>query len=155
VFSAFSLDRAWTRLENHRTRKQLKEDLRKELEVCVLRLSEHDVKRIATQTLYAWQLSVHSGTAKFLWPNERKEIGSKYFALDNYNYEAELVRAFGEDYRQAKGQPDEEPKKILWKMRSKTILEMQDSLAADIGSFLTKDSFWRTRLLPYDSSIVR
>src|SRR5208337_325540 len=123
VFSAFLLDRTWTRWQNHCTRKQLKEDLRKELKQCVLRLREHDVKRIDTQTLYAWQLSVHSGTASFLWPDERKEIGSKYFALDNYNYEAELVRAFGEDCRQAIGQPDEGPKEDLWKARSKMIFK--------------------------------
>jgi hypothetical protein len=147
VFSAFFLDRTWTHWQNHSTRKNLKEDLRKELEDCVNRLREHDVKRIETETLYVWQLSVHSGNAAFLWPCERKEIGQKYFALDNYNYEAELVRAFGEDYRQAKGQSDEKPKWDLWGERSKEIANMQDKLADNIAEFLKKECFWRTRLL--------
>jgi len=75
-------------------------DLREELRNCVTRLRELEVKRIETQTLYLWQLAVHSGDARFLTPNERRQIAEKYFALDNYNYEAELVRKFGEDYRQ-------------------------------------------------------
>ena len=141
VISAFGLRWLGRRWTNHETRIRLKNDLRGELTKCKKRLEDESIKRIETQTLYVWQLAVHSGDARFLHPKERNKIAEKYFALNNYNYEAELVRAFGETYRQAIGMPDEEPKERLWIERSLKISETRIGLKDDIKNFIEDVSF--------------
>ena len=142
VLTAFLLNSFAVRWTNHNTRNRLRRDLRIELRNCVTRLREYQVKRIATDTLYLWQLAVHSGDARFLRSNERKEIAGYYFALDNYNYEAELVRKFGEDWRQSIGLKSELPKKKLWDERSKQIRRTQEDLADRVEEFVNRVDFW-------------
>jgi predicted ABC-class ATPase len=108
----------------------------------VSRLREYAVKRIETQTLYVWQLAVHSGDARFLKEDERTQIAEKYFALDNRNYEAELVRKFGEDWRQSIGTSTERPKRKLWEARSQEICRMDKSLAESLEQFVNREDFW-------------
>jgi hypothetical protein len=139
AFALSWLGRSWL---NHNTRIRLRADLRNELRECKNRLDDPLVKRIETQTLHVWELAIHSGDARFLKPRERNQIAAKYCAINNYNYEAELVRAFGEQYRQAEGMPDEAPKHKLWVERSSQIQEMRKNLAADIAAFVQNSDIW-------------
>jgi hypothetical protein len=91
VLAAFGLNALARGFWNHNTRQRLRRDLRTELRGSVTRLRERGIKRIETETLYVWQLAVHSGDARFLKADERKQIAEKYFLLDNYNYEAKIT----------------------------------------------------------------
>jgi len=142
VLVAFGLNAFARWLWNRNTRQHLMCDLRNELRGSVARLREHGIKRIETETLYVWQLAVHSGDARFLNPDKRRQIAKKYFLLDNYNYEAKITRSLGDDYFQAIGMPDEEPKHKWWDKCCDDMHKMETSLANDIEELVNRDGFW-------------
>jgi hypothetical protein len=65
-----------------------------------------------------------------------------YFAIDNYNYEAEIVRRLGDEARQAKGTIEEKARTDLWTVRSQNIFVMESNLSNSIEEVL-KEQFWR------------
>jgi len=145
VLAAFGLNALARGFWNHNTRQRLRRDLRNELRGSVTRLRERGIKRIETETLYVWQLAVHSGDARFLKADERKQIAEKYFLLDNYNYEAKITRALGDDYYQAIGMPDEESRRKWWTECCERMHKMEASLADDIERLVNTDNFWPKR----------
>ncbi len=66
-----------------------------------------------------------------------------YLALDNYNYEAKIARALGDDYCQAIGMPDEEPRHKWWIECCERMTNMKTSLADTIEGLVNRDEFWR------------
>jgi hypothetical protein len=89
-----------------------------------------------------WQLAVHSGDARYLHPDERLKIAERYFALDNYNYEAKITRALGDDFEQAIGMPDEVPKHNWWIESANRMHAMESSLSNTIKELTNQQGFW-------------
>lgn len=142
VLTAFGLNAFARWLWNRNTRHRLMRDLRNELRGSVARLREYSIKRIETETLYVWQLAVHSGDARFLDRDKRRQIAEKYFLLDNYNYEAKITRSLGDDYYQSVGMPDEKPKCDWWTKCCEQMHKTETAYADNIEKLVNREDFW-------------
>ncbi len=141
VLLAFAIQWTYTGYKNRERKGRLMIGLNAELKFVMQRLREHDVKRIHKEGLYEWLSGVNTGTVLLLAPDVREKIGRMYFAIDNYNYEAEIVRRLGDECRQAEGTPEEKPRTAVWTMRSQLIFTMESNLSNSIESLL-KEDFW-------------
>lgn len=88
VFLAFWLDRRIRRRRDEEIKKELKQNLRNELESCVGLL----VGRGNLLPTTEWPSTVSSGDVKLLPFNERRQLSTIYFEVENHNYEAKRVR---------------------------------------------------------------
>jgi len=88
VFLAFWLDRRIRRRRDKKTRNELKQNLRNELERCVELL----VGRGNLLPAIEWLSTVASGDVKLLPFDERRQLSAIYFEIESHNYEAKRVR---------------------------------------------------------------
>ena len=88
ILAAFGLRRWWGWRKDSQNRKKLKESLKNELEKC-MSLLKGEGMLIPTKM---WNSTVTSGDVKLLSFNERTQLSSIYFEIENHNYEAKRVR---------------------------------------------------------------
>jgi len=88
VFLAFWLDRRIRRRRDEEIKKELKQNLRNELESCLGLLVGQGNLLPTTE----WLSTVSSGDVKLLPFDERRQLSTIYFEIENQNYEAKRVR---------------------------------------------------------------
>jgi len=88
VLSAFALERAYSWYRDRQNRKKLNEILKIELERC-MKLLTGKGNLLPTKM---WESIVTSGDVKVLPFNERTQLFTIYFEIENHNYEAKRVR---------------------------------------------------------------
>lgn len=88
ILTAFGLRRWWDWRKDNQNRKKLKESLKNELETCMSLLTGEGM----LLPTMMWNSTVTSGDVKLISYDERTQLSSVYFEIENHNYEAKRVR---------------------------------------------------------------
>jgi hypothetical protein len=88
IVIGFGLDRTYTALKRRKDRKELKQNLKQELERCNQLLT--GMGNLLPTIM--WTSTITSGDIGLLSFNDRTILSSLYFEIDNHNYEAKRVR---------------------------------------------------------------
>jgi homoserine trans-succinylase len=141
VLLAFVIGWIYSAYQNHRRKINVLRGVRKELESARKRLADKRAHRIEREALYEWISSVNSGTVLLLDNDSRTKIGNLYFAIDNYNYEAEILRRVYTKYREAKGTPQEKVREQIYTESNQQVFTMENDIVNAIDALL-KEGFW-------------
>ncbi|MDH5732478.1 MAG: hypothetical protein OEY88_01665 [Candidatus Bathyarchaeota archaeon] len=141
VLAAFGLGRLWDWIKDRRNKGKLKENLRNELEKC-MNLLTGEGKLLPTMM---WNSTVTSGDVKLLSFDERTNLSSVYFDIENHNYEAKRVRDSAVIAQTGPRDSTRDGKKAAiwhWERLSKALIENEKVLKQQISELL-KESWWK------------
>jgi len=144
VLVGFAGDRVWSYVQNYLGRRDLLRGVKVELEQAKILALALKGNLLPTDN---WKSAIYSGRAMLLKQNVRSRVGEMYFAIDNHNYEAKIVRQLGEEARGTlattggQGVVFNQAKMQLWTVRSEELQKSETSLAKSIGELL-KESYW-------------
>jgi hypothetical protein len=144
VLVGFGADRVWSYFQNYLGRRDLLRGVKVELERAEKLALALKGNLLPTDN---WKSAIYSGRAMLLKQKIRSQIGEMYFAIDNHNYEAKIVRQLGEEARGTLatsgggGVSFNQAKMHLWTVRSQELEKSEASLASKIRELL-RESYW-------------
>jgi len=141
VLAAFGWGRLWDWIKDSRNKGKLKENLRNELEKC-MNLLTGEGKLLPTMM---WNSTVTSSDVKLLSFDERTNLSSVYFDIENHNYEAKTVRDSAVIAQTGSRDSTRGGKKASiwhWERLSKALIEDEKVLKQQISGLL-KEPWWK------------
>lgn len=130
----------YQRWRNKKTKEQLLQGFRREVEDSIRRLQNRKGQLLPNDQ---WTHVLASGGLRLFNPDEGNELSRAYFGIGNYNYEAKRTRDMGERYRSEVDHKSRSQIHLAWKLDSEQLFSMGEGLLRTLQDLSSKAWFTR------------